>query len=395
MGSAIAVEPVDHCQMVMANAPGTRGDLIQFIEASSAGRSWLVLHLDIANFRYFNQMLGWRTADDLLALIGQALVHDGRHRWYRVGGDEWVGICEGRSTEVGVTQVPAIRRAIQKAAAQAVGETLRLDVAVGIAVHKDLARALVGAESASRNAKRNGRPEVRVGIEAGDAQSSPVLRALLAGRQLHDLLELHHQRIEHFEGGAHYELLARCAGRSLGPVIPTIEEMGLAHVFDMEVVRHAVALIPPAAPEHAINLSAASISSNEVVLDVISSLRGRNNLSIEITETAVMEDPARAQVAIEMLRAAGHSVYLDDFGEGATTMSMLEMPFSAIKLGTSLASLACPPDVQASVVQLIHSRGMLVVGEGVETEEQRIRLAHVGADAAQGYLLHRPAPTGF
>ncbi|TEP72556.1 diguanylate cyclase [Pseudomonas aeruginosa] len=109
MGSAIAVEPVDHCQMVMANAPGTRGDLIQFIEASSAGRSWLVLHLDIANFRYFNQMLGWRTADDLLALIGQALVHDGRHRWYRVGGDEWVGICEGRSTEVGVTQVPAIR----------------------------------------------------------------------------------------------------------------------------------------------------------------------------------------------------------------------------------------------------------------------------------------------
>ncbi|MBN0141164.1 EAL domain-containing protein, partial [Pseudomonas aeruginosa] len=96
--------------------------------------------------------------------------------------------------------------------------------------------------------------------------------------------------------------------------------------FDMEVVRHAVALIPPAAPEHAINLSAASISSNEVVLDVISSLRGRNNLSIEITETAVMEDPARAQVAIEMLRAAGHSVYLDDFGEGATTMSMLEMP---------------------------------------------------------------------
>jgi len=372
------------------SVPGGREDLALFIEGQPAGRHWLVLHVDLANFRLINRMVGAAVGDRILDSIGRALCLDGRHHWFRINGDVWVGICEGRAPAVGLSQVPSLRAAMKAAGAAAASQSLRLDASIGIAVGVDVESALLQADAACRAAKKSGRPQVRVSVEQDMVGGSSVVRALLAGKPLDGHLQLHHQRIEHFDASAHYELLARSDGVSLGPVIPTIEQMGLAHTFDMAVVRMAVDQVPAGAHEHAINLSAASICDNQVVLEVISALRGRSNLSIEITETAVMEDPVRARLAIEMLRRADVPVYLDDYGEGSTSLSMLDLPFSAMKLGTGLTSDACSTDILESVVRLMRRRNMLVIGEGIETQGQLKRLRDAGAHAAQGYLLHRP-----
>jgi EAL domain-containing protein (putative c-di-GMP-specific phosphodiesterase class I) len=120
-------------------------------------------------------------------------------------------------------------------------------------------------------------------------------------------------------------------------------------------------------------------------------------LELEVTESALMTEPMRAQRLLEELAALGVRLSIDDFGAGYTSLGQLKsLPVSELKIDRSLVStMAADPSnalIVQSVVDLGHNLGLTIVAEGVETEADLVALRGFGCDVAQGYLLSRPVP---
>ena len=121
-----------------------------------------------------------------------------------------------------------------------------------------------------------------------------------------------------------------------------------------------------------------------------------SRLTLELTETVVMQDPDAAAVAFRALRALGVRVAVDDFGTGYSSLALLrDLPLDQLKIDRSflrdLGRLNDDPIVSA-VVALADSLGLVAVAEGVETVQQMAELHRLGCPLAQGYLVSRPLP---
>jgi PAS domain-containing protein len=118
---------------------------------------------------------------------------------------------------------------------------------------------------------------------------------------------------------------------------------------------------------------------------------------LEITESAVMDDPVSATRALDQLAAIGlGGIALDDFGTGHSSLGRLrDLPIDSLKIDRSfVAELdhGVDPAFVRSVIELGHYLNLRVVAEGVEDEQTWRSLAHFGCDAGQGYWLSRPLP---
>jgi len=121
------------------------------------------------------------------------------------------------------------------------------------------------------------------------------------------------------------------------------------------------------------------------------------DLRLEITETVLMDDPARAEVVLRELRRLGVKIYLDDFGTGFSSLSYLHrFPVDTLKIDRSfVASLkegSERPAIIESIVTLARTLGTHVIAEGVETERQVHELTRLGCTEAQGFFFARPLP---
>lgn len=119
-------------------------------------------------------------------------------------------------------------------------------------------------------------------------------------------------------------------------------------------------------------------------------------LSLELTETAVVDDVERAAAVLHALRALGCGVGLDDFGTGWSTLSLVAvLPLTFLKLDRSFVA-ALEGDIGTKVARAVLGLGrdleLSVVAEGVETREQADTLYAMGCRLAQGYLFGRPTP---
>jgi EAL domain-containing protein (putative c-di-GMP-specific phosphodiesterase class I)/ActR/RegA family two-component response regulator len=122
-----------------------------------------------------------------------------------------------------------------------------------------------------------------------------------------------------------------------------------------------------------------------------------SRLTLEITETAALEDPARTRDILTRLRVKGFGLSLDDFGTGYSSLTQLyRMPFSEIKidksLGMELHSSREARTIARSLIDLAHNLGLKVCTEGVETAAALQFLQAAGADFVQGFHLGRPMP---
>jgi diguanylate cyclase len=120
-------------------------------------------------------------------------------------------------------------------------------------------------------------------------------------------------------------------------------------------------------------------------------------LTLEVTESAAMHDPAGAVRALQALKALGVAVSMDDYGTGLSTLSYLKtLPLDELKLDRSFVQFAHQNRSDAvmvrSTVDLAHELGLKVVAEGVEDEGCLDYLRSIGCDIAQGYLIGRPMP---
>jgi EAL domain-containing protein (putative c-di-GMP-specific phosphodiesterase class I) len=120
-------------------------------------------------------------------------------------------------------------------------------------------------------------------------------------------------------------------------------------------------------------------------------------LVLEITESAVMADPARALEVLRGLHALGVAIAIDDFGTGYSSMAYLkELPVDELKIDrpfvSQMAASSRDAVIVRSTIDLGHNLGLRVVAEGVETRQAWEALAALGCDLAQGYYLGRPMP---
>jgi len=150
-----------------------------------------------------------------------------------------------------------------------------------------------------------------------------------------------------------------------------------------------------------VNLSARSLRDQHLV-DAIATLMKRCNvapdrLGVELTESAVMDDPTRAMKILTALRAMGIQIAIDDFGTGYSSLAYLNrLPVGELKIDKPFVMRMALDDNDAvivrSTIELGHNLGLLVVAEGVEDVATWELLAALGCDLAQGYYMSRPLP---
>lgn len=148
-----------------------------------------------------------------------------------------------------------------------------------------------------------------------------------------------------------------------------------------------------------VNISAPSIYHPSFVVMVQNALAiwdlSPQSLTLEITETILMKNPETCFKTLSSLRDMGVKISIDDFGTGFSSLSYFKkIPADEIKIDQSFVKAICenPDDekIVASIVDLSHKFGLVVVGEGIESRDILDKLREMGCDIGQGYYLARP-----
>ncbi|MDZ3831757.1 MAG: GGDEF domain-containing phosphodiesterase [Sphingopyxis sp.] len=122
-----------------------------------------------------------------------------------------------------------------------------------------------------------------------------------------------------------------------------------------------------------------------------------DRLTLELTEQAMLSDPASAAAQLAQIRALGSAIAIDDFGTGYSSLSLLaRLPIDYLKIDSGFTRTLDGSDrdriVVRAIVDLARALGLLVVAEGIENEAQLVRLRDLGVAAWQGFLKSGPVP---
>ena len=382
-------------------------------------RSTALLHLDIDGFKTVNDSLGHRVGDALLRQVALRLVDQVRpgDAVGRLGGDQFLILAR----DVDASEAAALAFRLQTsfgAPFPAEGLAVPLSASIGVAVagpDADDAHGLLGdADSAMYAAKAAGRD--RVNLFSPGLREAARWRLEVATRLRNGALEqlvVHYQPVVRLEDGAveGVEALVRWQHPERGLLPPdaflsVAEETGqlipMTRWLLHETTRQAADWAAEGLPlRMAVNISARHFAAETLVHDVRQALRVSGlppeQLMLELTETSLAEDPARAEDQLAVLRGFGVRVAIDDFGTGWSSLAqLLALPIGTLKIDRSLLTVAqrvSGPDacaVLASIVALTRTLGIRSVAEGVETPEHLELVRAAGCDLAQGWLLGRP-----
>ena len=187
--------------------------------------------------------------------------------------------------------------------------------------------------------------------------------------------------------------------------IPAAERSGVIQGLDKAMLRQACALLPrflKDAPEDffiSVNLSGINFETLDVIQSVREALIGGDaaprHIKLEITESALIADPDRAEQVLKGLKALGVGIALDDFGTGYSSLGYLHrFPIDALKIDRSFVSqLQDHPrslDIIRAIVALARNFHLGIVAEGIETEQDAAAIIALGVDMGQGYLFGKP-----
>jgi diguanylate cyclase (GGDEF)-like protein len=376
--------------------------------------------LDLDRFKEINDTLGHHYGDEVLRQVGGRLssLLGEDDTVARLGGDEFAILMRAVETPAaGVAVAAAVRRAIAEHFDVA-GVRLELGASVGIASFpehgQDVDVLMQRADVAMYQAK-----EGRTGVEryVPELDGNSVQRLALAG-DLRTALEreefvLHYQpKVDlRTNAVAGAEVLLRWAHPVHGwlppdEFIPLAEHTGLIVPLTNYVLDHALRQMGAWRAEGldigvAVNLSARTLIERELP-DHIEAMCHRwavptNRLVLEITESMVVADPARALPILARLHELGVEISVDDFGTGFSSMDYLKrLPVKEVKIDRSFVTTMGTDARDAAIVRctidLARSLGLRVVAEGVESPEVRGRLTTLGCDQAQGYSFSRALP---
>ena len=414
-GAGAAAGIPDDCEP----PPDRRLVLARLTDAlAGAERSTAVLLVDLDDFRMVNAAHGHGVGDRLLRFVGARLrsgVPEG-DAVARSGDDEFVVVCE----DTGEHSAHALACSLRDLLAEPFvvdGAIVRVTATVGVATAPAepsvaATELLRRADTAVHAGKRGGRGQVHVYERALGEQEADryALAAELPAALAAGALHLEYQAVVDLRTGGvvGMEALTRWRHPERGSVPPgsfvgVAELTGLAAELDRWVLRRALedmarlreaGVVPPGA-HLAVNLSAVNLDDAQL-FDSLLDWTGRaglppGQLVLEVTETALMRDPASAAGLLRRIRDQGFGVAMDDFGTGYSSLAHLrDLPVSALKIDRSfVADIGDQPDslaIVAWIVDLARAVDVAVVAEGVETADQAALLRRLGCGTAQGWL---------
>ncbi len=373
-----------------------------------------VLFLDLDRFKLVNDSLGHDAGDRLLTQVAQRMIDGlrGSDTVARLGGDEFVVVVEDVKNDL------EVHAAVQRVAAlleqpfELDSETLFVSASIGVSVARDDADAadlLREADDAMYRAKQRGRRS----IEYQTGRETPTATNRLARvTGLHHALErdelvVYYQPIVDIRSRlpVALEALVRWNHPELGLVppgdfIPLAEDTGLIVPLGWRVLEHAhERLLKRPDLSIAVNVSARQLSEPDFVprLTELVSTLPYGSLTLEITESLLIDDPDNIAATLRALDDVGIRIALDDFGTGYSSLSNLSaLPIHQLKVDRSfvcgLGERQQSEALVSGIINLGHGLELEVVAEGVETEQQARRLERLDCDFAQGFFFGRPAP---
>ncbi|WJN59376.1 GGDEF domain-containing phosphodiesterase [Pseudomonas sp. SO81] len=385
-------------------------------------RGGALLLLDLDHFKIVNESLGHNTGDQLLKLIGERLSEaiGANVTLARLGGDEF-GLLSCDCSEADQASQLALELLDSLAQPFAInGETLFIGASIGISLFPDdgdsVEQLMRNADSALARAKSSGRQTFSFYSQdmTALAQQRVRLEAELRQALEQDELRVHYQPIHRLDDrrmiGAEALVRWQHPERGLvppGEFIPVAEDSGLIGAIDAWVLEQACTqmrrwqALGLQLEFIAVNVSSRLFSRGELDLRVERVLRETGldpaQLELEVTESAVMDDPQRAEELLTQLHRLGVRLAIDDFGTGYSSLARLKsLPVHKLKLDQSFVR-GLPQDgkdaaIAHAVITLGQSLGLHVLAEGIETEEQATYLREIGCPFGQGYWFGRPQP---
>jgi diguanylate cyclase (GGDEF)-like protein len=379
-----------------------------------------VMIMDLDHFKEINDTLGHHMGDLLLEEVARRLRRALRESdtVARLGGDEFGVLLPRVDSEQDAALVAQSLLMHLREPFVLEGMRLEIDASVGLALHpkhgEDVETLQQRADIAMYSAKQSGRGHAVFEPELD--RHSPRRLALAGGLRsaiVEGQIQLYYQPKADLRTGRIMgcEALARWDHPEFGIVgpsefVPIAEQTGLITPLTSFVLDAALRQVREWKDSGlelsvAVNLSARSFLDTQLAVE-IPRLLGRHGveaelLELEITESMLMTDPARAEATLQRLSTIGLTLSVDDFGTGYSSLANLKrLPVDVIKIDKSfvmeMAVDASDAAIVRSTIDLAHNLGLKVVAEGVESEDAWRHLEALGCDYAQGYYLSRPLP---
>ena len=388
--------------------------------AHAKGESCAILMLDLDRFKHVNDVLGHRFGDRLLLQVAQRLTQDGRRAGdvvARLGGDEFALLMPGADVELGQAAARRILRGFEQSITLD-DQTVDLGAGIGIACYPmhghEVDQLMMHAEIAMYAAKsrQSGVVPYDPGLDSGSHESLSLaseLRTAVEQQQLRLWLQPKVSLATGEVVGAEALVRWQHPERGLlppGQFIPFAERTGFIRKLTHWMIERGAGVLQrlhaSGVPvKLSINLSTRDLLDQDLPakLQELADLHAMAPMTmcLEITESAIMDDPQRALQTLERLHGQGFKLSIDDFGTGYSSLAYLKrLPVDELKIDQSFV-LNMEHDLDdakivRSVIDLAHNLGVTVVAEGVETPKAWKMLQALGCDEAQGYFIAKPMP---
>ncbi|MEP7130668.1 MAG: EAL domain-containing protein, partial [Sphingomicrobium sp.] len=378
-----------------------------------------VLVVDMLRFSRINESMGGLAGDELLITFARRLILALRAGdvLARTGGNEFgVLVSLRRGVEDALKAAERIQN-IMATPFKISDLEIRVECAIGVALMhaaQDPEELFRNAQFAVKQAKLAGKPQVYEPKQATEARRRFSIETELRRALDKDQLKLFYQPLINLKTGdvAGFEALARWTHDDRGEIsptefIPVAEESGLILQLGrwaMDKATHTLADWDRQCGEKlplyvGVNLSAIQVARDNIAEMVAGALRSSgltgDRLTLELTESSIVQDPARATRVFDALKALDATVAMDDFGTGYSSLAYLQrLPIDVLKIDQSFVSgMMVDPDSVAivrAVLSLAEALGMSTTAEGIETVELATTLATLGCASGQGYYFARP-----
>jgi diguanylate cyclase (GGDEF)-like protein len=377
-----------------------------------------LLVVDLSRFKAINESLGRDVGDGLLAFVAERIRSELGHgdSVARLGGDKFGIIQTGRPQPQSAAALAG--RLVDQIGRPYLVEGQLIDIAASVGIvlfpvgTMDCEQLLRNADIALHRAKNDGHGTYRFFEMTMDEKiryrrslEIDLRRALALGEfslVYQPQFNLRLNKITGFEALLRWQNPVRGAVSPL-EFIPLAEATGIITTIGEWVLRTACreAATWPGGYNVSVNVSAIQFKSSNLAATIMSALAESGldprRLELEITESVMLDTGGAALAVLGNLREIGVRIALDDFGIGYSSLGYLRsFPFDRIKIDQSFVRGAASDAVGRAIVRAVaslgQSLGMATVAEGVETDEQMVRIAADGCTDVQGYLISRPMP---